>query len=186
VDDVIIAIQSNQVRNLAQFQNRLADLDPDQTVTLAIIRDGVRRGLTVKLESAPDEVAKRRLRSINDRTIPQLPYRLRTLRSGMSRRTSYQHNSIGDTTEQREYDIRGVRIQLPPSAASTTRPHRSSGMGETIVKCEDKPVRSVADLLDVLRTRQPGDKVTVELYDRDSTTKKTELVITGGATQTTR
>jgi len=59
-------------------------------------------------------------------------------------------------------------------------------MGETIVKCEDKPVRSVADLLDVLRTRKPGDKVTVELYDTDSTTKKTELVITGGATQTTR
>jgi PDZ domain-containing secreted protein len=56
-------------------------------------------------------------------------------------------------------------------------------LGHTIVKCEDKTVRSVADLLEVLRKHKPGDKVPVELYETHSTTTKSELLITGTETQ---
>ncbi|NLE59533.1 MAG: PDZ domain-containing protein, partial [Planctomycetes bacterium] len=183
VDDVIVSIQSNPIRNLAQLQNRLADLAPGQVVRLGTIRDGKRRDLSVKLESAPDEKTRNSLRTIDDRTIPQLPYRLRTLRSGMHQRRLYHRSAFGRVTEQREYDVRGVRIMLPTPEGATTRAGGSFGFGDTIVKCEDKEVRSVADLLEVLRTRKPGDKVTVELYERGSTTTKTELVITGAETR---
>lgn len=153
VEDVLTAINGVPIEGSEQLREVVADLTPGDTARLRVVRD--RREITadVQLGEQPQNLAGASVsRSAEARAVARLGLLLRTYRPGVLRQGRLPHPA----TE------RGVLVWgLDPHGTETPDLARF----ELIVGCNDKPVRSVRELNDVLKDVPPGERVRLEILE---------------------
>lgn len=159
VEDVIISIDRNPIKNVNQLQNALVVKKPGQSTILGVMRDGKRKDINIKLAQEPDDLVSLPDKSyIRMRHIPPLGIKGNTLRKGLQMEKRFYYSPLGEK-EEREVDVVGVRVTEAPA---------NSGFKhwDVIVKCGTTPIQSVADLLEALHEYKQGEKVKLGIHGR--------------------
>lgn len=155
LEDVIMSVNGTPITGLEQFRTLVADLGPDESARLRVVRDRREQDLTVRLGLQPENVTAP-VSALRDegRPLARLGLGVRTARTG----------GVLDLWMNR-YDAvpRGVmimRLDGPPGeAAPDVQPF------ELVVGCNGKPVSSVHDLNEQLEGVAAGEKVRLEILE---------------------
>ncbi len=158
VEDVVLTVNGERARNVEQMRGLIADIKPDQTCEMKVMRDGGEKSLGATLVRQPDDVRPtRRSQMVESRHVPELGLGLLTLQPGISR--------LFDDTEQ------GVLIgELLDSETlpDELQPNR------LIVSINERPVRNVAQVLETLAKLGAGD-VELQLVRPDGERAKVKV-----------
>ncbi len=151
VEDVIVEVRDKPVTGAEQLRGLIADLGPDVTARLSVLRDGAQRHIDVRLGSQPANLgATRNAPAVEARLVRPLGVWGRTLRPGMVRQYDLPY----------EPTARGVLIWQLDQDWSGPRDVRES---ELIVGCNGRPVRTVRDLCVALEGIAGGTRVKLEI-----------------------
>ena len=152
VEDVITAVNDSDVAELDDLRSLIADLLPEQEARLRIVRDRRVIDVAVVLGSQPDDMRGVALRPARtERTIGPLGLSVRTLRQSPSQRFKVYDESV------RGVVIRGfVGAFVEPLDVS---------LGELIVACNGREVKSVRDILLALDGTAVGQRVLVQILE---------------------
>lgn len=173
--DVITQYDGQTVEGTVQFRRLVHETPPGRTVSLAVSRDGATQNISVELGDRGAYFEKRmkgKMRDFGEMNVPVLPnYPLPEVHEGMDRRTPVLGISAEDLTGQLgEYfgapDNAGVLVREVRSGT----PAEKAGLkaGDVIVKLNDKPVHSLADLRAQLRENSAEKSVTLGLLRKGS------------------
>jgi serine protease Do len=151
-EDVIVAVNGEPVRDSDYFRSVVADLGPNQAVTLRVIRDGREQEVQAQLGLQPEST--RALREPEPREISDLGLRGFSFRSGL--RSTYPLARVYDETE------RGVLVtQIDADAKQTPR----IKPGEMIVACDGQEVKSVGELLAALKAAPQKESFRLQVLE---------------------
>jgi serine protease Do len=173
--DVITQFDGQIVEGTVQFRRLVHETPAGRTVSLAISRDGGSQNIFVELGDRSAFFEKRmkgKMRDFGEMNVPVLPnYPMPDVHEGMDRRTPVLGVSAEDLTGQLgEYfgapDNSGVLVREVRSGT----PAEKGGLkaGDVIVKLNDKPVHSLADLRGQLRENSAEKSVTLGVLRKGS------------------
>ncbi|MEW6249059.1 MAG: trypsin-like peptidase domain-containing protein [Planctomycetota bacterium] len=149
VEDVITHIDAVDVADTEQFRGIIADMGPDESARLRLIRDGRAVELSVRLGRQPDDMRSAgRADAADARLVRQLSLWGRTYRP-RSFATRYEEAARGVLV--RRVDSPGLAGQLSP--------------GELIVGCQGEPVRCVRELQHTLADVAAGARIKLEILE---------------------
>jgi serine protease Do len=143
-EDVIVAVDGQEVGYPAQLQSRIAQKRPGDRVTIALYRDGQRREVEVRLDQAP--------------LTPQ-PQRVAGIETAVQERLGIEVAALDpEAAQQLGYDsaegvvIRNVAPGSPANRAGVF-------VGQRLRQVDRQPVESVEDAQRLLEGLAPGDIV---------------------------
>ena len=158
-EDVILEINGEVATDISRMQGIIADILPGETARLTVLRDGREREVRVELARQPRDPRKwadepeRKLTL--SRRVESLPLRVRTLRPQLS---GTIQNSMRNLAPARR---RALARRAGAQSASVgegvfvveTSGSRAVGIepGEVVVAVNNKPVASVAELLEAIK-----------------------------------
>jgi serine protease Do len=149
VEDVIVDVNGERVTNLTHLQGMIADLMPNDTATVGVIRDGALQELRIVLGRQPVDLrAAPRGETITGRAVARLGMQVRTLRPGMLR--SYDD------------DERGVVVW---AYDASDRDLPDIQVGKLIVACNREPVKNVGELLEQLAKTPSNQRVRLQVLE---------------------
>ncbi len=155
VDDVVLAVRGHKIDRIRRLQALVADVGPGQSAAFTILRDGQQRELTVTLDRQPEDIDAwvRDTPAAIARRIDPLGLAGRAMRPAV---VGIVSRFGGD----RELASRVAR-QIDQTGVVVLQADRSTGPqpGDLITAADGTPVRSLADLLRILRGRRAGDEV---------------------------
>ncbi|MGD8453308.1 MAG: trypsin-like peptidase domain-containing protein [Phycisphaerae bacterium] len=171
VEDVIVAVNGEVIRDGEYFKSLIADLGPDELVRVRFIRDGEERELDIRLGLQPnDMVAARRAPAIDSRGIPRLGLRGCTFHPGLL--TMFMQARAFDETD------RGVFVV---SIEGVVEGRPRVGAGELIVACDGEEVTTVGELLKALDSVRPGEDVRLQVLDPQGDRRIVRVKTKGGS-----
>ena len=154
VDDVIVAVNGEPVRNGDYFKAMIADLAPKERVTLRVIRDSRAKDIKVQLGLQPRDLrVASTTPAVQGRDIAALGLQGRALYPGLH--LVYTPARFYDETE------RGVIV----GKVNRSDANRKVRPGEVIVACEGKPVSSVGELLAVLKNAAGKKRIRLQILE---------------------
>jgi len=154
VDDVIVALDSEPVRTSNAFRARIADIGPEKTAKLRILRDGKERTIEVQLGLQPVDLAGANVTpKAASRAVPQLGLRGRALHPGLGK--WYRPASRYDDTDR---GVLVMEIEGDPEQAKI-KP------GEVIVACNTQEFETVGGLLAALQGAKKNETVRLQILD---------------------
>ena len=145
VDDVIVAVDGNPVRNITELKSRIGATPPGTKVEVGFLRDGKRQKVTVKLGEVTQEALAKGRSGGDEVETSSLGLRLRDLTPELVQRFSYDEDDGGVL-------ITGVR---PGSEAA----RRGLRRGDLIVNVNRQPVNSVMEYREILEELNSGAAV---------------------------
>jgi serine protease Do len=151
-EDVIVAIDGEEVGYPAELQARIAQRHPGDDVTLTVYRDKQRREVEVELGEAPIN---------NTAPTPAPVARTAEQRLGISVEPLTQEQA-----DQLGYD-RADGIILSDVVPGSAADRRSAGayVGSRLVQIDDEPVRTPEDVREILGGVEDGQIVTLHFED---------------------
>ncbi len=157
--DVIESFNGQTVHDFNSLRNHVAETAPGTNATVAIVRDGAEKSVTVKLEEANPEKSARddRSGSKGDNTAG-LGIAVSPLTPQLADRLGIDKDSTGVVIEDVDPDGRAADAGLQP--------------GDVIAKVNRRPVQSVEELRTAVKNG--GDKPVLLLVNR----KGTEIFVT--------
>lgn len=173
--DVITQYDGQNVEGTVQFRRLVHETPPGRTVSLAVSRDGATQNISLELGDRSAFFEKRmkgKMRDFGEMNVPVLPnFPMPDVHEGMDRRTPVLGISAEDLTGQLgEYfgapDNAGVLVREVRSGT----PAEKAGLkaGDVIVKLNDKPVHSLADLRNQLRENSAEKSVSLGILRKGS------------------
>ena len=163
VDDVVLAIDGQPMRNSTELRDRIGRTAPGSEVELLVLRDGKEKRIKVELELRTEEAlaAASRLRDDADGEQEVLGLKVQELTDALARRLNYEEeNGVVVTRVERgsEASRRGLRRWM------------------LIEKVNSKPVETVDDFADALAEIEPGTKFRMRVRWWDGRWERTRLV----------
>ena len=143
--DVIVAIDGEEVGRVGQLQQVIASKKPGSTVNVRVIRYGEPRTFRVRLTEAPVPSPQPTTRTASARPGQRLGFQAQELTRELARQAQFP-----DRVDLEGLIIRNVE-PYSPAARAGLRP------GMVIERLERNPVRSEADLDEILDDLKPGD-----------------------------
>jgi serine protease Do len=156
VEDVIIQCNGESVRNTDHFREQIADMGADEVVALRIVRDGQEQEIKVQLGRQPDDIrAANRDGGKEGRPVSALGLAGRSLRPGLNQTYPGLARFYDDTE-------RGVLVMeiSDPAQAPKVEP------GEVIVACNGKELKSVGELVKILRDAPAGESIRLQILEK--------------------
>ncbi len=161
-EDIILGVNGNRVSNLRQMQATVADVPPQSTARLELVRDRQTLAVDVVLGRQPDNIneATRSLEEIRARKLPRLGLEVRTLRP-----------QLPLAAPASVLERRGVLV---------THAERRTGAGElatfdVLVRVDGQELTSTADLVAQLAARAAGSVVKFDVVGVDGAARTVEL-----------
>ncbi|MBP7747898.1 MAG: trypsin-like peptidase domain-containing protein [Phycisphaerae bacterium] len=155
LEDVIMSVNGTPVTGLEQFRTLVADLGPDESARLRIVRDRREQDLTVRLGLQPEDVTAP-VSALRDegRPLARLGLGVRTARTG----------GVLDFWMGRYDEVpRGVMIMRLDEQSTEAAPDVQPF--EVVVGCNGRPVSSVHELNELLKGVAAGEKVRLEILE---------------------
>jgi serine protease Do len=157
--DVIVEVEGRQVFTNEELIRDISSRQPGTMARLELVRDGRRQGMSVKLAERPPRDPDEELSIFGNRR-PRAPEMADDIPLGVSVRDLDQ-NFVGRLDIPR--DVRGVVIsRVDPTGVGFQALLRR---GFVIMEVNRKSVRSVSDYQRVIAAAQPGDILTLYIYD---------------------
>jgi serine protease Do len=151
VEDVVVDLNGKPVAGSEQLRGMIADMGPQASVHVRVLRDGAERRIDLRLGSQPADLdAARHSRAVEARLVRPLGVWARTFRPGLV----HQYNLPYDPS------ARGVLIWQLDQDWSGPREVKES---ELITACNGVPVRNVRDLCVALDGIAAGTRVKLEI-----------------------
>ena len=143
VDDVVLAIDGQPMRNSTELRDRIGRTAPGTEVELLVLRDGKEKRIKVELELRTEEaLASGRSRDDAEAEQEVLGLKVRELTDELARRLRYE-------------DEDGVVVARVERGSEASR--RGLRRGMLIQEVNRKQVETVEDLEDALAEIEPGD-----------------------------
>ena len=143
VDDVVLAIDGQPMRNSTELRDRIGRTAPGTEVELLVLRDGKEKRIKVELELRTEEaLASGRSRDNAEAEQEVLGLKVRELTDELARRLRYE-------------DEDGVVVARVERGSEASR--RGLRRGMLIQEVNRKQVETVEDLEDALAEIEPGD-----------------------------
>ena len=163
VDDVVLAIDGQPMRNSTELRDRIGRTAPGTEVELLVLRDGKEKRIKVELELRTEEALAAAGRSRDDADGEQevLGLKVQELTDGLAQRLNFEEeNGVVVTRVKRgsEASRRGLRRWM------------------LIEKVNSKPVETVDDFADALAEIEPGAKFRMRVRWWDGRRERTQLV----------
>lgn len=157
VEDIIVAVNDETIRDGDYFKSLIADLGPNEEVKIRVIREGAPLTLTVKLGLQPDDMTTAlRARAQESIEIRELGLQVRSFSSVL--RAMFRRAGLYDETE------RGVFVM----GVETERGRRPwIEAGELIVAVNSREVATVGELREALKDVQGDIRVQILQPDGD-------------------
>ena len=149
VEDVIIAVNGERLRDTAYFQAIIADSSPNDRVTLRLIRDGKAQDVRVRLGRQARDL---RISGVQREREPREIHALGI--GGLS-----LHPSLSHYYDESERGVLVMKVKAAPNSKPKIRPD------EVIVACEGKPVSSVGELLAVLKNAAGKKRIRLQILE---------------------
>lgn len=178
--DIIISIDGKPVEYVGQLQQQVAFRKPGERVKVEVARKGgVRKTFEVRLQevTALREVAARDRAGASEEAgsdAGAADVGLLGLTVQPLDRTDVERFELAP--EQRGLLVTGV-VPGGPAYGEVAEPNR--GGPDIILSLEGKPVRSVSDLRNALKSYKAGDIVTLRLYNTQAKTHRIERIRLG-------
>jgi serine protease Do len=152
VGDVVVALDGEEIENANDLTTALAERDPGDEVTLSVVRNGRNRRIDVELGEFPRE-EDRETRNVDRGDAAELlGFSVEPLTRDIANRL--------DIDVDRGLIINDVR-RYSPAAGAGIRP------GQVIAQINGRRVETPAEFRAVAREIEPGDVLSVRLFDRD-------------------
>lgn len=145
VDDVIVAVDGDPVRNTTELKSRIGATPPGTEVEIGFLRDGKRKRVSVELGEVTHEALATGRSGGEETETSSLGLRLRDLTPEVAERFGYDEAEGGVL-------ITGVR-----SGSEAAR--RGLGRGDLIIQVNRQPVRSVKEYREVIELLDSGAAV---------------------------
>ena len=162
VDDVVLAIDGQPMRNSTELRDRIGRTAPGTEVELLVLRDGKEKRIKVELELRTEEaLAAGRSRDDADAEQEVLGLKVQELTEELARRLRYEEeNGVVVTRVERgsEASRRGLRQWM------------------LIEEVNSKPVETVDDFEDALAEIEPGTAFMMRVRWQDGRREGTRLV----------
>jgi len=144
--DVIVAIDGEQVKSWEMFRSKVASMKPDEKVDLEIIRDGKERSLTVTLGERDDEIASAVTTENSESMEEKLGFNVTELNERIREQLELESSEDGVIVD---------RIEQTSNAYE-----RGLRRGDVITSVKNKKVDTVKEFYDELEEIQEnGDEV---------------------------
>jgi serine protease Do len=157
--DVIVEVEGRQVFTNEELIRDISARQPGTVARLELVRDGRRQAVSVKLAERPLRDADNDLSVFGNRR-PRPPEIADDIPLGVSVR-DLDRNFIGRLDIPQ--DVQGVVVsRVDPTGAGFQALLRR---GIVIMEVNRKPVRSVSDYQRLVAAAQPGDVLTLYIYD---------------------
>ena len=145
VDDVIVAVDGDPVRNSTELRSRIGTTFPGTKVEVELLRDGKRKTVPVKLGEVTQEALARGRSGGEEAETTSLGIRLRDLTPELAQRFGYDEDEGGVL-------ITGIR-----SGSEAAR--RGLGRGDLVVEVNRQPVASVQEYREIVEELESGAAV---------------------------
>ena len=145
MDDVIVAVEGDPVRNTTELKSRIGATPPGTEVEIEFLRDGERRKVTVKLGEVTKEALAKGRSGREEAETSSLGLRLRNLTPELAEQLGYAEAEGGVL-------ITGVR-----SGSEAAR--RGLSRGDLIVEVNRQPVASVKEYREIIEELDSGAAV---------------------------
>ncbi len=150
VEDVIVGVDGKDLEGREQLRMHVADLHPGDVTKLRVIRNGKPQRVEIKLGLQPENLLVADAGpATKARAVKRLGLRVLTLRPG--KLLTY------------DLSVRGVIVMGLDSDAWKDPPKIS--LAEVIVACDDKPVKTAQELIDVASALPADQTVKVEILE---------------------
>ena len=175
--DIIITVEGKPVEYVGQLQQRIAFRKPGETVKVEVARKGgVRKTYDVRLQTMPGvtAVADRRGGDANDD-------------SGAGATMGRLGVTVAPVTEEdaARFDLTAAQRGLVVTDVAAGGPSwgelvdADRGGPDIILEVEGKPVRSTAQLSELLKSMKPGEIVSLRVYNTQAKNRRVERVRLG-------
>ncbi len=163
-EDVIVEVNGVKVTDIRRLQRVVADLPPESSAHMRIVRDGQPREVEVVLGRQPDnlETATRGAEPILGRPVPTLGLTARTLRPEVVRELRRLARENDSDAQPREIEGGVLVVTTEPEA---TEESDTVSPGEFIVGVNGRSLAGVPDLLDALRQSTTRDVLRLKVLD---------------------
>ena len=162
VDDVVLAIDGQPMRNSTELRDRIGRTAPGTKVELLVLRDGKEKRIKVELELRTEEaLAAGRSRDDADADQEALGLKVQELTDALARRLRYE-------------DENGVLVARVERGSEASR--RGLRRWMLIEEVNSKPVETVDDFEDALAEIEPGDAFMMRVRWQDGRREGTRLV----------
>jgi serine protease Do len=163
-EDVIVAIDGEEIRRPGQLQLLIAQRRPGDEVNVRFYRDGEPREVRVRLGEADLGPRTARARTPESRTEERLGIEVAPLDAEVARELNYP-------------EARGVVIRRVSPAGPAAR--RNIGAGLRIDEINRQPVETVSDVERLLEDVEPGDVVSLRVSSPDGSSRVVNLRVPG-------
>lgn len=152
--DILIKVDGKEMNQSNEVQNYIVLKNPDDVVTLTVIRDGVQKDIRVKLgQRDTGKVAEKGTEE--EDSLVKLGLTVQNITDDISQQMNLPRDAEGVVVTEVE----------PYSAASDAR----IGEGDIITKIEDNAIKTVADYRKAVRSFPKGKVVIFTLKRKDNT-----------------
>ena len=149
--DIILKVDGREMNKSNEVQNYIALKNPNDTVTITVLRDGKERDIAVKL--GQKDLGKEEKAESKDEEIPGLGMKLKPL--------------DGELRSQLDLDskIKGIVVtEVEPYGAASDA---GIARGDVITRIEDKPITSISDYNRALKQYKKGEVIIFYFQRKD-------------------